>query len=93
MNWLPALGVLKKFPVKYIVPGHGPLPPRGGGIVDENKTYLARLKNRTAAALNKHRTPAKAAQAVSMPEYAKWFRARNVPNNALKMAKDLRKKR
>ncbi len=93
MNWLPALGVLKKFPVKYIVPGHGPLPPRGGGIIDENKAYLTHLKNRTAAALKKHRTSAKASQAVSMPEYAKWFRARNVPNNSLKMAKDLRKKR
>ncbi len=91
-NWLPALGFLKKFPAKYIVPGHGPIP-KGTAIVDENRTYLTRLKSRTQAALKKHKTPAKAAAAVEMPEYAKWFRAPNVPNNALKMAKDLRKKR
>ncbi len=91
-NWLPALGFLKKFPAKYIVPGHGPIP-KGTAIVDENRTYLTRLKSRTQAALKKHKTPVKAAAAVEMPEYAKWFRAANVPDNTLKMAKDLRKKR
>jgi cyclase len=93
MNWIPALALLQKFPVKYIVPGHGPLPPRGGGVIEEVKTFLNRLKSRTGAALKEHGTPAKAARAVRMPEYTKWFRAQNVPNNALKMARDLRKKR
>ena len=93
MNWIPALDVLKKFPAKHIVPGHGPLPPRGNAIVGESKTYLTRLRARTLAALKKRKTPAKAAAAVEMPEYAKWFRAQNIPINALKMAKELRKKR
>ncbi|MBT3821158.1 MAG: MBL fold metallo-hydrolase, partial [Nitrospinaceae bacterium] len=92
-NWLPALDVLKKFPAKYIVPGHGPLPPKGSSIIADNKTYLSRLKSRTQAALKKHKTPAKAAAAVEMPEYAKWFRPGNVSGLALKMAKDLKSKR
>jgi len=91
LNWISALSSLKKFPVKYIVPGHGPLPPRGGGAIDEVKLFLTRLKNRTEAALKKHGTPAKAAPAVQMPEYKKWFRSQNVHNNALKMARELRK--
>jgi cyclase len=93
MNWIPALSLLKKFPVKYVVPGHGPLPPRGSAVIDENKTFLTRLKTRTEAALKKEGTPVKASKAVRMPEYIKWFRAGNVEPNALKMAKDLKKKR
>lgn len=94
INWIPALNLLKKkFPAKYIVPGHGPIPPQGTKIIDENKTYLTRLRTRTAAALRKEKSPTKAAKLVQMPEYSRWFRAQNVPNNALKMANDLRKKR
>lgn len=94
MNWIPALDLLKKkFPAKIIIPGHGPLPPRGTKIIDEVKTFLTQLRTRTAAAIRKEGSPARAAKAVRMPEYARWFRAQNVPNNALKMAKDLKKKR
>lgn len=94
MNWTPALNLLKKkFPAKYIIPGHGPLPPRGTKIIDENRVFLTRLRTRTAAALQKEKSPSKAAKIVQMPEYSKWFRAQNVPNLAAKMAKDLKKKR
>jgi glyoxylase-like metal-dependent hydrolase (beta-lactamase superfamily II) len=94
MNWIPALDLLKKkFPAKIIIPGHGPLPPRGTKIIDEVKTFLTQLRTRTAAAVRKEGSPARAAKAVRMPEYARWFRAQNVPNNALKMGKDLKKKR
>lgn len=93
MNWIPALDLLKKkFPAKHIIPGHGPLPPRGTKIIDENKAFLTQLRTRTTAALRKEKTPAKAAKLVQMPEYIRWFRAQNVPNNALKMAKDLKRK-
>ena len=94
MNWIPALDLLKKkFPARHIIPGHGPLPPRGTKIVDENKAFLTRLRSRAAAALRKEKSPARAAKLVQMPEYVHWFRAQNVPNNALKMAKDLKRKR
>ncbi len=94
MNWIPALDFLKKkFPARHIIPGHGPLPPRGTKIIDETKAFLTRLRSRTAAALRKEKSPARAAKLVQMPEYVRWFRAQNVPNNALKMAKDLKRKR
>ena len=94
MNWIPALDLLKKkFPANYIIPGHGPIPPRGNKAIDETKGFLTQLRTRTAAALRKEKSPAKAAKMVQMPEYARWFRYQNVPNNALKMAKDLKKAR
>ncbi len=92
-NWLQALPLLKKFPARCIVPGHGPIPPRGTGIVDDVKGYLTRLRSRTAAALRREGAPVKASARVRMDEYAKWFRPQLVPQNALKMARELRQKR
>lgn len=90
-NWIEALRVLKKIPARHIVPGHGPLPPRGSGIVDEALGYLTKLRSRCQAALRKEGTPAKAAARVHMDEYQRWFRAPIVKESALRMCKELRK--
>lgn len=93
LTWIDAMAVLKKFPAQYVVPGHGPIPPKGNKIIDDVKTFLTRLRSRTAAALKKEGTPAKAAKAVRMDEYRNWFRFQNVEHNAMKMAQDLRRKK
>ncbi|MBI3127852.1 MAG: MBL fold metallo-hydrolase [Candidatus Tectomicrobia bacterium] len=92
-NWIAALDVLDMFPVRRIVPGHGPLPPAGKGIIKENRDCLLRLRERAQAALRKAKAPEKAAQLVQMPEYRRWFRYGNVGVNALKMAQELKGKR
>ncbi len=92
LNWTKTLDRLRKFPARQIIPGHGPLPPRGNHCLDEFKGYLTKLRNRTAAALRKEGTPVKAAKRVRMDEYRNWFRAPLVYVNALKMAKELRGK-
>ncbi|HBK80431.1 MAG TPA: hypothetical protein DDZ83_12325 [Nitrospinae bacterium] len=90
LNWIGALDQLRKFPARQIVPGHGPLPPRGNRCLTEFKGYLIKLRNRTAAALRREKTPARAAKRVRMDEYRNWFRPHLVYVNALKMAKELR---
>jgi len=92
LNWIDTLDRLKKFPAHQIVPGHGPLPPRGNKCLNEFKVYLTRLRDRTERALRKAGTPSKAAKLVQMDEYKNWFRAPLVYVNALKMAKELRGK-
>ena len=92
LNWIDTLNRLLKFPARQIIPGHGPLPPRGNKCLGEFKTYLTRLRDRTAAALRKEGTPVKAAKSVRMDEYRNWFRAPLVYVNALKMARELRGK-
>ncbi len=88
-NWIKALDWLKKFPARQIVPGHGPLPPKGTGCLGELKEYFIKLRNRTAAALRREKTPARAAKSVRMEEYRNWHRSNLVYVNALKMAKEL----
>ncbi|MDA0999754.1 MAG: MBL fold metallo-hydrolase [bacterium] len=90
-NWIEALRVLKKIPARHIVPGHGPLPPKGSGIVDETLGYLTKLRSRCQAALRKEGSPVKAAAQVRMDEYQKWFRAPIVKESALRMSRELRK--
>ena len=90
LNWIGVLDQLRKFPARQIVPGHGPLPPRGNRCLTEFKGYLIKLRNRTAAALRREKTPARAAKRVRMDEYRNWFRPHLVYVNALKMAKELR---
>ncbi|MDP6277865.1 MAG: hypothetical protein QGI11_05060, partial [Nitrospinota bacterium] len=92
LNWIDTLNRLLKFPARQIIPGHGPLPPRENKCLGEFKTYLTRLRDRTAAALRKEGTPVKAAKSVRMDEYRNWFRAPLVYVNALKMARELRGK-
>jgi cyclase len=92
-NWIAALDILDMFPVRRIVPGHGPLPPAGKGIIKENRDFLVGLRDRTRAALRKAKTPDKAAKLVEMPEYRQWFRYGNLGANALKMAQELKGKK
>ncbi len=92
-NWIEALDRMKKFPARQIVPGHGPLPPRGTKCLDELKLYFTRLRSRTAAALKREGTPARAAGKVRMDEYRNWYRANLVYANALKMAQELRREK
>jgi cyclase len=92
-NWIKALDRMKKFPARQIVPGHGPLPPRGNKCLDEFREYFVKLRNRTAAALRKEGTPVRAAKRVRMDEYRNWFRSGLVYINALKMARELRSSR
>ena len=73
------------------MPGHGELPLRGGGIVEENIAYFNNLRRR-AAALKKESSPAKAAALVRMPECARWTRPHNLATNALNMARHLKRK-
>ncbi len=89
-NWIGALDRLKKFPARQIVPGHGPLPPRGTKCLGELRLYFTRLRDRTAAALRREGTPARAARRVRMDEYRNWYRANLVYPNALRMARELR---
>ncbi len=92
MNWIDALDRLKKFPARQIVPGHGPLPPRGNKCLGEFRRYFTKLRDRTAAALRMEGTPVRAARRVRMDEYRNWFRSHLVYANALKMARELRGK-
>ncbi len=73
------------------MPGHGELPPRGGGIVEENIAYFNNLRRR-AAALKKESSPAKAAALVRMPECTRWTRPHNLATNTLSMARHLKRK-
>ncbi len=88
-NWIRALGRLQKFPARQIVPGHGPLPPRGNKCLGEFKEYFLKLRARTAAALRREGTPVRAARRVRMDEYRNWLRSHLVYVNALKMAREL----
>ncbi len=92
LNWIKALGRMEKFPARQIVPGHGPLPPRGTKCLGELTLYFRRLRTRTAAALRREGGPASAARRVRMDEYRNWHRPHLVYVNALKMAKELRGK-
>lgn len=93
-NWIDAIPKLKKFPAKFLIPGHGPIPIQPASKVwDEFRGYMTKLRSRTAAALKKHRTTAKAVPSVQMDEYRNWFRSNLVPQNATLMAKELRKRR
>ncbi len=90
-NWRQELPRLKKFPARWFIPGHGALPNRGPGIVDENIAYFKNLRRRTAAALKKESAPRKAAASVQMPECRGWTRPHNLAANALNMARHLKK--
>ncbi len=74
------------------MPGHGELPLRGGGIVEENIAYFNNLRRRAAAAPKKESSPAKAAALVRMPECTRWTRPHNLATNALNMARHLKRK-
>jgi len=92
-NWIAAFSLLKQFPARRIVPGHGPIPARTAGVWEEFRGYFTRLRSRTQATLKKAKTPERAAALVRMEEYRNWFRAHLVETNALKMAKELRGRR
>jgi len=92
LNWIETLGRLKKFQARQIVPGHGPLPPRGNKCLAEFKGYLTRLRDRAITALQKEKSFVRAAKKVQMDEYQNWFRSHLVYINALKMVKELRGK-
>lgn len=93
LNWMEAIPRLKKFPAKRLIPGHGPIPARPAPAAwDEFRGYMTKLRSRAAAALKENPTPAKAAPNVRMDEYRNWFRPNLVPQNALLMAKELRRK-
>lgn len=93
-NWIDAIPRLKEFPAERLVPGHGPIPTQPAPDAwDEFGGYMTALRSRTAAALEKHGTPAKAAPHVRMDEYRLWLRSGLVEQNALRMAQELQGKR
>ena len=93
-NWMDAIPGLKKLPAKRLIPGHGPVPARPApGAWDEFRGYMTKLRSRAAAALKESPTPAKAASRVRMDEYRNWFRPNLVPQNALLMARELKRKK
>ena len=91
-NWISAFKILEEFPAKHIIPGHGPMPPTGKKIIQDNKKMFLKLKNDTGRALKKYTTPAKAAENVHLREYEKWFRYPLVKANAHKMAQEIKRK-
>ena len=53
-NWIDAIRKLKKFPARYLIPGHGPIPTQPAPKAwDEFRGYMMKLRSRTEAALKK----------------------------------------
>lgn len=69
-GWLPAIELVRKLPLKQIVPGHGPVskPARMAEVAD----YLRALKTQTKKLYDDGVSLGDATNQASLPAYSKW---------------------
>jgi glyoxylase-like metal-dependent hydrolase (beta-lactamase superfamily II) len=69
-GWLGALEQLAAFPIKRVVPGHGPVS--GPEAIGLTATYLRRLDDSVAALYARSTSLLESVDAAALPEYSTW---------------------
>jgi glyoxylase-like metal-dependent hydrolase (beta-lactamase superfamily II) len=69
-GWAEALAALKRWPIRAIVPGHGPASPPD--LVDSNLRYLHQLDTRLRELLRKDAALSEVPDGAALPEFERW---------------------
>lgn len=69
-GWTHALQALRGLPIKFVVPGHGPVA--SAKVIDGVERYLAQLRARVLALLRSGAALSEVPDALVLPEFALW---------------------
>jgi cyclase len=88
-NWLrTARKILKTFPIRKIVPGHGPVGDRR--ILEEVDGYLSLVQREARKRYRKGMDPQAAAREIPLGDYAGWMKPDRVEQAVLKLYNEFR---
>jgi glyoxylase-like metal-dependent hydrolase (beta-lactamase superfamily II) len=68
--WTEALAALKRWPIRTIVPGHGPASPPD--LIDTNLRYMHQLDTRLRELLRKDAALSEVPDGAALPEFERW---------------------